>query len=354
VRTHRFLQALRWVAFAACVALFAHALAQSDLTLAWARIRSVGPIIVVVLLPFPLALSMDTWAWRRLLLGLDRHVPFLTLFRVRLATEAVTNSAPVGAMWADALAPILVARRAEVPAEDVFAASTAKRWTIVRMHATYVTLACAFGASALDHASRTLLGSDLLLSLCFACALALLLLSHAIEAVAARGRVAERVSRALGRARFARLKRWVEARHHRFARADAQLAKLSQDSSLRASTSWRLLGLWVIEGLETFVILRVLGAPLGLFEVLSIDAALSIVRSSAMFAPAGIGIQDVGYLTMLEAYGVPGASSLGPAFVVVKRLKETVWIAIGFALLARSGRREVLREITGSRKALLR
>jgi uncharacterized membrane protein YbhN (UPF0104 family) len=102
----------------------------------------------------------------------------------------------------------------------------------------------------------------------------------------------------------------------------------------------------MIEGLESFLLLRLLGAPLGLVEVLAFDAALSVVRSSAMFAPAGIGVQDVGYLVVLEAYGVPDARSLGPAFIVLKRLKEAVWIAIGFVLLARTGpRAAVLQEI---------
>ena len=144
-------------------------------------------------------------------------------------------------------------------------------------------------------------------------------LSIAIEALAARGRVAGRISGTLGKARFARIRAWIEERRHHFARADVQLARLSKDKRAGAAAAWRMLGLWVFEGLESFLILRLLGAPLGLIEVLSIDAALSVVRSSAMFTPAGIGVQDVGYLAMLEAYGVPDAASLGPAFIVLKR-----------------------------------
>jgi uncharacterized membrane protein YbhN (UPF0104 family) len=212
------------------------------------------------------------------------------------------------------------------------------------MHSLYVSLACAFGSSALNHASPGLFGSEILLSLCFGSALGLVLLSLGIEAVAARGRIAERVSRVLGKARFARVNAWMETRHHRFARADVQLARLSKSSRVGMSAAWRMFGLWFFEGLETYVILRLLDAPLAFLEVMSIDAALSVVRSSAMFAPAGIGIQDVGYLAMLEALGVPNASALGPAFIVVKRLKEAIWIAVGFVMLARIGPREVLKE----------
>lgn len=338
----RVLSALRWVAFAACVLLFVHALAKADLKAAWGRIEAIGPSALLVVVPFPFALGMDAWAWQRLLAALDRKVPWLTLFQVRVATEAVTNSAPAGAVWADAIAPVLVSRRTGIRMSDVFAASTAKRWTVVRMHGAYVTLATAFGMPAILHVSRALMGSDLLLLLVLGAALTLVLLSIGIEALASRGQVAGRISGKLGSARFLRLKTWIEARRHHFLHADAQLARLSKDKRTGAAASWRMLFLWVIEGLESYVIFRLLGAPLGLVEVLAFDAMLSVVRSSAMFAPAGIGVQDVGYLAVLQAYGVPDAESLGPAFIVLKRLKEALWIAIGFVILARSGPREVI------------
>jgi glycosyltransferase 2 family protein len=349
--TTRVLTLLRWVAFSACVLLFVRALAEADLAAAWGRIRGIGPIVVVALVPFLFALAMDAWAWKGLLAALDRKVPWFTLFKVRIATEAVTNSAPAGALWADAISPILVARRAGTPHEDVFAASTAKRWTVVRMHGAYVALAGAFGASHILRVSRGLVGNDALLVVMLGASLMLVTLSFGIEALAARGRVAGRVSGMLGRARFVRLKVWIEARRHHFARADLQLARLSKNPRAGVNAAWRMLGLWVFEGLESYVLLRLLGAPLSLVEVLAFDAALSVVRSSAMFAPAGIGVQDIGYLAVLQAYGVPEASTLGPAFVVLKRLKEAVWIAVGFIMLARSGPRAVIAEAAAEVKA---
>jgi uncharacterized protein (TIRG00374 family) len=333
---------LRWAAFAACVLLFVHALAKTDLASAWERIRAIGPIAVIVALPFPAALAMDAWAWQGLHAALGRKVSWFVLFKVRIATEAVTNSAPAGPIWSDAISPLLVSRRTGIPAVDVFAASTAKRWTVVRMHSTYVALCTAFGASAVMVVSRSLFGSDILLVLVLCASLGLMLLSIGIEAIAARGQVAGRLSGALGKARFRRVKIWIEERHHHFARADEQLAHLSKDRLAGVTAAWRMLGLWLIEGFESYVIFRLLGAQMTLVEIFAFDAMLSVVRSSAMFAPAGIGVQDVGYLAVLQAYGVPDAASIGPAFIVLKRLKEAFWIVIGFVMLARSGPRDVL------------
>jgi hypothetical protein len=99
-----------------------------------------------------------------------------------------------------------------------------------------------------------------------------------------------------------------------------------------------MFGGWLLESLETLVILRVLGAPLSPFlggyaEVIAFEAGLALVRHTAFFAPAGLGVQDLGYIAFFHALGMPEASTLGAAFVVLKRAKEIVWIVIGYLLL---------------------
>jgi uncharacterized protein (TIRG00374 family) len=327
------------VALALCVALFVHTLAKTDLAAGWARIVAIGPLVFVVVVPFALALLCDAFAWRRLLAALARRVPVHVLFRVRLSTEAVASSTPAGAVWAEALAPVLVARLAHVRVSNAVAASTAKRWLVVRMHGTYVAGAAILGFPALSHASRQLVGSDLLVVMIVALALGLLALAHALETLTARGKIGGRVSGVLARMRFLRLQSWLETRQHHFNDADVAITKLSDDRNATRTASGFLLGLWLIEGFETFLILHLLGADLGLATVMSFDAALSVVRSAAVFAPAGIGVQDLGYLTVLDAYGVPESSGIAPAFIVLKRMKEAFWILIGFVLLALARRR---------------
>lgn len=332
------MSALRFVAFGACLVLFVHALAHANVGAALSRIRTLGPVALVVLLPFPLGMLFDAAAFRRLLAALGRDVRLGTLFEVRLAAEAVTNSTPAGAVWADAMVPVLVSRRADATAADVFAASTAKRWLVVRMHGLYVALSAALGMAFLARASVALVGGRSLGLMVVAGALGLVLLAQGIEWIAANGRLGGRVSTMIGRARFARVRAWIDARHHQFEHADAQLARLSSDKRTSLGAAARIFVLWILEGVETFLLLRVLGAHLGLVEVMSFDAALSVLRSAAVFAPAGIGVQDVGYLAALSAYGVPPESGIGPAFVVLKRAKELAWIAVGLLLLARTSR----------------
>jgi len=61
------LKLARWAAFAFCVALFAWALSKADLAAGWQRIVAIGPIVVIVLLPFVVSISCDAVAWRTLI-----------------------------------------------------------------------------------------------------------------------------------------------------------------------------------------------------------------------------------------------------------------------------------------------
>jgi hypothetical protein len=53
-----------------------------------------------------------------------------------------------------------------------------------------------------------------------------------------------------------------------------------------------------------------------------------------------LGVQDVGYVAVLQGLGVAHATSVGAAFVLLKRIKEIVYIAAGYLILALSGRSE--------------
>ena len=71
-----------------------------------------------------------------------------------------------------------------------------------------------------------------------------------------------------------------------------------------------------------------------------LETALILVRGLAVPVPAGIGVQDAGYVLSLRALGVADATTVGAAFVVMKRGRDLFWIVVGFATLALGGRGE--------------
>jgi hypothetical protein len=55
--------------------------------------------------------------------------------------------------------------------------------------------------------------------------------------------------------------------------------------------------------------------------------------------PAGLGVQDLGYVLSLRAIGIPDAATVSAAFVLLKRGKDVFWILVGFLLLGAGERR---------------
>jgi len=104
----------------------------------------------------------------------------------------------------------------------------------------------------------------------------------------------------------------------------------------------------LLEAFETQVILSLLGAPIGFAEVLCIETLLSLLRAIFVALPAGLGVQDLGYVAAFAGLGLANASALGPAFVVVKRAKEICWAALGYALLLRHARGVASKPFPGS------
>jgi uncharacterized membrane protein YbhN (UPF0104 family) len=95
---------------------------------------------------------------------------------------------------------------------------------------------------------------------------------------------------------------------------------------------------WMLEAFETWLILRLLGAEVPFAVVWAFEPALSLLRHVLFFLPAGLGVQDAGYVFFLAALGIPDPLTTGAAFAILKRAKELVWALLGFLALGRSTR----------------
>jgi len=88
---------------------------------------------------------------------------------------------------------------------------------------------------------------------------------------------------------------------------------------------------------ESYIILRLLGAEISFPTVLAIDTTLVMLRALFFFIPSGLGIQDLGYMAFFQASGMPEAVALGGAFILIRRFKEVLWYSAGYAVMFMSG-----------------
>ncbi|HET7539355.1 MAG TPA: lysylphosphatidylglycerol synthase transmembrane domain-containing protein [Polyangiaceae bacterium] len=305
--------------------------------------------LALIALPALLALGFECVGWSRVFKSLGQSVAIRPLLRVRLMTEAVAQTLPLGVIWAESLKPMLLGRHAAMPASRAVAGLFARKYLLVGSQAAYVALSSALGFATLARLSLSLTGHELFAWSAFAASGVLCLTALALCGVLARGRAAERVLALLRRVPNRRWQRGLLGREASFANTDRLTEGYFERGFARTTMAPGLFFLcgWLCESLESFLILKLLGVELDFCAVASIEVCLSFLKNVLFVLPAGIGVQDVGYVSCLSALGVPDALTVGAAFSTLKRGKELFWAAVGYALLAAD-----LRPAPAGRRAL--
>jgi uncharacterized membrane protein YbhN (UPF0104 family) len=114
-------------------------------------------------------------------------------------------------------------------------------------------------------------------------------------------------------------------------RLDSHVGRFARDHTSRFVGSL-LFGFaaWLLIGVESYLILKLLGANPTFTQAIALEAAASILRILFFFIPSGLGASEVGFVTLLVAFGFPDAITLAAAYIAVKRLKEAGWVVLGY------------------------
>lgn len=328
------LTALAWLATAALVYVLARKVLHVDFARAASSIRAAGPVAALIALPYPIAMAVDTFTGRLLLGTMGDKPRFRGLYAIRLASEALLLSLPLGTAFAESLSMFLLYRVCKVAPTRGIAFTVGKRWLLLRAHALYVLLSGIVGFGLLAELSTTLIHTRGLPWIVLGSTLLPFGIAAGMAATLEGGTAARAVARAAERMPIPALRRFIQRRTEHFGETDNALARVLRLGPwpIRTFTAM-LFGAWMLDTVETWLILHVLGVKIGFTEVYSFEAGLSLVRSMAFFVPAGLGVQDLGYFAFFQALGIPDAAAVGAAFVVMKRLKELFWVIVGYGLL---------------------
>jgi len=289
-------------------------------------VRDSGPWMALALFPFLAAATFDALGWRRLMGVLDLRPAFFEVLRVRISLEALILTLPGGAVIAESTAPAMLAARCDMPVRDAVVAVAARRWITLRANAIYLAAGAVLGFGALQAASQRLISRSGLGVVALLLPLVPLSLSFLLEGTLSRGSFAHALHRRLSHLPGS-AGRWFARREAAFAAVDEDFQRFGHGGSAVWPATAAYLAAWTLESVETWAILKLLGAQVPFLTALAFEPALSLLRSAAFFVPAGLGAQDLGYVAFL------GGGPLAFAFVAVKRLKEMFWAAIGWALL---------------------
>lgn len=297
----------------------------------------------IVLLPALLALSLECVGWSEVFRGLGQRVSVRPLLRVRLMTEAVAQTLPMGVLWAESMKPVLLGRHAAMPVSRAVAGILVRKYLLIASQAVSVGLLSSCGFATLRDLSQTFTGRPDWAWFAFGVSATLALLALLLRGAVARGKIADRLLAWLRRIPNARLQQRLIHKQQSFVRTDALTERYFSISFMRSSLAPGVffLGGWLCEALESYLILKLLGVELGFFAIASVEVMLSFAKNVLFVLPSGIGVQDIGYVSCLSALGIPDALTIGAAFCSLKRGKELFWAAIGYSLLLADKRPEL-------------
>jgi uncharacterized protein (TIRG00374 family) len=324
---------LRWLLVAAALFGLSRLVTKDDLDRAWTQIRHVGWPLLLVMVPTLVAMTLDAAGWKAILRTLGHVVPLRRMVELRLSVESIVLALPGGSVAGEAAKVALLRQRAGVPVPAGAASLALTKLLLVGTDALYLLAIAIWVSVASSMPSRT----PALLA--FGGAAFTAAITLVMYLLLRRSTVAATVAGWLSRLPVRFLARWVDRRRAHFEELDtAARAHFAAPARTRLACVIPFALEWVVEGIETLIILRCLGVPIGLGETLALDGLGSLLRAVVFFVPAGLGIQDAFQVMLLGSMGTVDPIATGTAFIVIKRAKEILWIAIGLLLLvARKG-----------------
>jgi uncharacterized protein (TIRG00374 family) len=324
--------------------LLAYVLRSADLGRALGLVNSLGWRLPLLLLPNLVAVLSETTGWWISFSRFGALPPFRRLLAVRIMVDGLMLGLPSGSVMSETVQPYLLKRRCGVPTEIGIVATVARKFFVVVSHGLFLALATLLAWPVLAQDSTAAIGQSGLPWLLLGTSAALVAASVVGVLASVHGRVADRLHRGLDRLGGRWLGSWLERNAMRFQRTDAGLAAFFRREPARMlpSIGLYLLG-WLVRALETLLFLALVGVRIPLSAAMVIETALILVRAMAVPVPAGLGVQDVGYVLCLRALGVQDAATVGAAFVVLKRGKDLFWVLLGFLLLGVGRRRGGVR-----------
>jgi hypothetical protein len=320
------------------VALFVHLVVASGFT--WRHMAEVGWLgLCLLLLASASTRIVNAVAWRYTL----RHVSAPSLIKATafsVAGFSLTDALPGGFVLGEWFKMEMLRRWYGVQLSDAAASQLIIKFGLALSHCLFVLAGLVLSYPVLrDHSLEVFGSSGAHLAFLLATVVFGLLLLVGLFLVFG-GRSFSRLAAGLGRVPAPSLRRWLAQNTTRAAELDQRMAVLFHGNRKNVITSFGFLAAgWLLQALETAILLRCLGLSDSFTTAFAIEAVGSIARLILFVLPSGIGAQDAVFVALFKSYGLYGPAS--GAFLLAKRAKDLLWIGVGFLfiLLVRRGPR---------------
>ena len=257
-----------------------------------------------------LPIAATALAWRSLLVSQGVRAPARVLLALRWIGDAINALLPVAQIGGEIVRGRLLARRCHDGA--VVAASIGIDMTAALVSLlAFVAVGVSFAAS---HTVERLPTVALLVGVGVLAGMLVALLT--VQSSGLLSRLGRRVETAA-----AERPRLLDVAGGAAALDDALRRLRQARKAVVRCVLWRFAG-WTLGAVEIWVALRLMGQPVHLLDAVALEAIAQAARNAGFFVPAGIGVQEGGYLVGAAVVGVPPDAAL--ALAVVKRARDVV------------------------------
>jgi uncharacterized protein (TIRG00374 family) len=284
----------------------------------WDSIRALGwRLVIVVSLPFSMAVVLDTLGWRVLLL--EHDIPFIVLVRARLAGEAVNLVTPTASVGGEPLKAYLL--QPYVPLAEALASVVADKTTVVAGQLLLLPVGLGLAATMLPLSHPLMLAMGGL---------------FVAETVAVVGFVVVQMLGVFGGGGrlLGRLGRGPSERYQQGLNAvDRWLLRFYRErrGPLVASTLLHA-GAWATGALEIALVLSFLRDDASLVTAMILETFGAAIKFASFMIPASLGALEGGFVAIFGTLGLGGA--VGLSYALVRRLREAVWTGAGLLWMA--------------------
>ena len=310
------------------IAILWHYFSGLDLSLAALRISDGGFALLLILLPYGLVFLSESRAWQLTIRSNPR--PGLgRLYLMRMATDALLYTIPGGVAVAEPMRPVMLQRQCGVELTEGIGSCIITKINIAVAQVFYILLGFIlvmvfYPGVPLQLGFGEGLAGYLAVGFSLLCAIGLLTLPFS-------GPRLSQFCRALSHVPLAPIRKLIAKVEPSVSRLDSHVGRFARDHTFRFVSSLLFsFAAWVLIGVETYFILKLLGSAPTFTQAIALECTASVLRILFFFLPGGLGATEVGFVALLVAFGFPDAITLAAAYIAVKRLKEAGWVVLGY------------------------
>ena len=303
------------------ISLLVYVLSQTDLNLLWLKLVETGWGIFFVLAIYGVAFMVDTVAWQFTLPSTKVNFHWLyNLWKVRMVVAAFGKVLPFSAFGGAPIKGFILKSHYGISYKEGAA-------SIILIESTHLISMVLFMASGVLF---ILFDSNLPQSFYIFSTISLSVLTIGIFAFYIIQRL-KITSIAGGWISQRPLGRRLEKFLNHLQDFDERLVRFytRQRSQFFGALGLNLLN-WYLGAVEVYVILYFLGHPISFSESIVLETLVELVRAGTFFIPATLGTQEAAFL--LATGAITGQPALGVATALMRRVREIVWLILGFAI----------------------